>query len=178
MPFLTCWYAKKDISSQICSVFHAKRLNDYRVLLKIWHSLYNDLILSLSIIIYIIKYIISVFSSLLLDLLPYYAILRSIPNKLLGVVAILGSLLILLAMPLLDTSRVRGGQFRPLWRSAFWTLAVTLVLLGYLGSCHAEEPYVTISAIATCVYFSWYLILVPLVGVIENTLIDLDRSLF
>jgi ubiquinol-cytochrome c reductase cytochrome b subunit len=67
-------------------------------------------------------------------LLPYYAILRAVPNKLLGVVAMLGSLLILLAMPILDTSRVRGGQFRPLWRVAFWFLAVDLVLLGWLGS--------------------------------------------
>ena len=69
-------------------------------------------------------------------LLPYYAILRAVPNKLLGVVAMLGSLLILLAMPVLDTSRVRGGQFRPLWRIAFWFLVVDVVLLGWLGSQH------------------------------------------
>jgi ubiquinol-cytochrome c reductase cytochrome b/c1 subunit len=62
-----------------------------------------------------------------------------VPNKLLGVIAMLGSLLILLAMPVLDTSRVRGGQFRPLWRMAFWALAVDLALLGYLGSM--PSPY-------------------------------------
>jgi len=112
----------------------------------------------------------------LLDLLPYYAILRAVPNKLLGVVAMLGSLLILLAMPLLDTSRVRGGQFRPLWRAAFWFLVSDLVLLGWLGSQHAEEPFVTIGAIASIVYFAWYVILVPVVGIIENTLADLDAS--
>lgn len=105
-------------------------------------------------------------------LLPYYAILRSIPNKLLGVVGMLGSLLILLAMPVLDTGRLRGGQFRPVWRFAFWALVVNLVLLGWLGSQHAEEPYVTIGAIATVTYFSWYLLLVPMVGIIENTLAD------
>jgi len=109
-------------------------------------------------------------------LLPYYAILRAVPNKLLGVVAMLGSLLILLAMPLLDTSRVRGGQFRPLWRAAFWFLVSDLVLLGWLGSQHAEEPFVTIGAIASIVYFAWYVILVPVVGIIENTLADLDAS--
>lgn len=98
------------------------------------------------------------------------------PNKLLGVVAMLGSLLILLAMPLLDTSRVRGGQFRPLWRAAFWFLVSDLVLLGWLGSQHAEEPFVTIGAIASIVYFAWYVILVPVVGIIENTLADLDAS--
>lgn len=84
----------------------------------------------------------------------------------------LGSLLILLAMPVLDTGRLRGGQFRPVWRFAFWALVVNLVLLGWLGSQHAEEPYVTIGAIATVTYFSWYLILVPMVGIIENTLAD------
>jgi ubiquinol-cytochrome c reductase cytochrome b subunit len=109
-------------------------------------------------------------------LLPYYAILRAVPNKLLGVVAMLGSLLILLAMPVLDTSRVRGGQFRPLWRIAFWFLVVDVVLLGWLGSQHAEEPYITIGAIASIFYFGWYLILVPLVGIVENTLSDLEVS--
>jgi ubiquinol-cytochrome c reductase cytochrome b subunit len=92
-------------------------------------------------------------------LLPYYAILRSIPNKLLGVVGMLGSLLILLAMPLLDTSRVRGSQFRPLMRFAFWVFVTDFFLLMYLGSQHAEEPYITIGAIATvrssCTS-SWY----------------------
>lgn len=108
-------------------------------------------------------------------LLPYYAILRAVPNKLLGVIAMLGSLLILLAMPVLDTSRLRGGAFRPLWRVAFWALAVDLVLLGYLGSQHAEEPFITIGALASVFYFAWYLVLVPVVGVVENTLADLDE---
>jgi len=109
-------------------------------------------------------------------LLPYYAILRAVPNKLLGVIAMLGSLLILLAMPVLDTSRVRGGQFRPLWRMAFWFLATDLVLLGYLGSQHAEEPYITIGAFASIFYFAWYLVIVPVVGIVENTLSDLELS--
>lgn len=112
----------------------------------------------------------------MLDLLPYYAILRSVPNKLLGVVAMLASLLILLAMPVLDTGRVRGSQFRPLMRFAFWVLVANFFLLMHLGSCHAEEPYVTIGAIATIFYFSWYLVLVPLVGLVENTLIDVARA--
>lgn len=86
------------------------------------------------------------------------------------------SLLILLAMPILDTSRVRGGQFRPLWRFAFWVLVADLVLLGYLGSQHPTEPYVIIGAVATLLYFAWYVCLVPLVGVVENTLADIDSS--
>jgi len=108
-------------------------------------------------------------------LLPYYAILRSIPNKLLGVIAMLASLLVLLAMPLLDTGRVRGGQFRPLHRMSFWALVSLLVLLMYIGSQHAEEPYVTIGAVATFLYFAWYFVLTPLVGLVENTLADLSE---
>jgi ubiquinol-cytochrome c reductase cytochrome b subunit len=106
-------------------------------------------------------------------LLPYYAILRSIPNKLLGVVAMLGSLLILLLMPILDTSRVRGSQFRPLMRFAFWVFVTDFFLLMFIGSQHAEEPYITIGAIATALYFGWFLVIVPVVGVIENTLMDI-----
>ncbi len=107
------------------------------------------------------------------DLLPYYAILRSIPNKLLGVIGMLMSLLILLAMPILDTSRVRGSQFRPLMRFSFWVFVTDFFLLMYLGSQHAEEPYITIGMIATAVYFGWFIILLPLIGVIENTLMDI-----
>jgi ubiquinol-cytochrome c reductase cytochrome b subunit len=109
-------------------------------------------------------------------LLPYYAILRSIPNKLLGVVGMLGSLLILLAMPILDTSRVRGSQFRPLMRFAFWVFVTDFFLLMYLGSQHAEEPYITVGAIATAVYFAWFIVVVPVIGIVENTLIDIATS--
>jgi ubiquinol-cytochrome c reductase cytochrome b subunit len=106
-------------------------------------------------------------------LLPYYAILRSIPNKLLGVIGMLGSLLILLAMPILDTSRVRGSQFRPLMRFAFWMFVTVFFLLMYLGSQHREEPYITVGAIATALYFGWFLVIVPVVGIVENTLADI-----
>lgn len=106
-------------------------------------------------------------------LLPYYAILRSIPNKLLGVVAMLGSLLILLAMPILDTARVRGSQFRPLMRFAFWVFVTDFFLLMYIGSQHAEEPFITIGTIATALYFSWFIVIVPVIGVVENTLMDI-----
>ena len=106
-------------------------------------------------------------------LLPYYAILRSIPNKLLGVIGMLMSLLILLGMPLLDTARVRGSQFRPLMRIAFWVFVTDFFLLMWIGSQHAEEPYITIGAIATVVYFGWFLIVVPMIGLIENTLMDI-----
>ncbi len=112
----------------------------------------------------------------ILDLLPFYTILRSIPNKLMGVIGMLGAILILLAMPVLDTGRVRGSQFRPLMRVAFWILVADFFLLMHIGAQHAEEPYVTLGAAATALYFSWFLVLVPAIGIIENTLIDVARA--
>lgn len=102
-------------------------------------------------------------------LLPYYCVLRSIPNKLLGVIAILGSLLILLAIPILDTGRTRGNVHRPISRFAFWLFVGIFFILTFLGSQHAEEPYITVGVYSTIAYFSWFLILVPVVGIIENT---------
>lgn len=106
-------------------------------------------------------------------LLPFYAILRSIPNKLLGVIAMLAALLILLLMPLLDTSRIRGAQFRPLMRAAFWSLVGIFFSLMYLGACHVEDPFILVGQVFTALYFSWFLVLVPVIGMIENTLLDL-----
>ncbi|TIA94541.1 hypothetical protein E3P88_04176 [Wallemia ichthyophaga] len=109
-------------------------------------------------------------------LLPFYAILRSIPNKLLGVLAMFGSLLILLAMPILDTSRVRGAQFRPFMRIAFWLFVVNLLILGFIGGEHPEDPYIGVGAASTAFYFGWFLFIVPAIGVLENTLADLGSS--
>jgi ubiquinol-cytochrome c reductase cytochrome b subunit len=106
-------------------------------------------------------------------LLPFYAILRSIPDKLGGVVAMLGSLLILLAMPVLDTSRVRGSAFRPLMKLSFWLFTVDFFILLWCGGQHVEEPFITLGQVATAFYFAWFLIIVPVVGILENTLMDL-----
>ncbi|CAO1638476.1 unnamed protein product (mitochondrion) [Parajaminaea phylloscopi] len=106
-------------------------------------------------------------------LLPFYAILRSIPNKLLGVIAMFMSLLILLFMPILDTSRIRGSQFRPLMRISFFILCTVFFILMFIGSQHVESPYVEIGQVCTALYFGWFLVLVPVVGVIENTLMDI-----
>ena len=106
-------------------------------------------------------------------LLPYYAILRSIPNKLLGVIAMFSSLLILLAMPLVDLSRVRGSQFRPLMRVGFWMFTANFFVLMYIGSQHVEEPFITVGAAATVFYFAWFLVIVPTIGIVENTLLDI-----
>jgi ubiquinol-cytochrome c reductase cytochrome b subunit len=105
-------------------------------------------------------------------LLPYYAILRSIPNKLLGVIAMFGSLLILLVLPLTDLSRIRGNQFRPAMKLAFWFFVVDFFILMWIGSQHPTTPYVEIGQVATAFYFAWFLIIVPIIGLVENTLFD------
>jgi len=106
-------------------------------------------------------------------LLPYYAILRSIPNKLLGVLAMFGSLLILLILPITDLSRIRGMVFRPAMKLFFWAFVVNFFILMWIGSQHPNTPYVEIGQVATIFYFSWFFIIVPMIGLIENTLIDL-----
>jgi ubiquinol-cytochrome c reductase cytochrome b subunit len=106
-------------------------------------------------------------------LLPFYAILRSIPNKLLGVLAMFGSLLILLILPLTDVSRIRGSQFRPAMKLAQWFFIVNFVILMWIGSQHPESPFVEVGQFATTFYFAWFLIIVPIIGIAENTLMDL-----
>jgi ubiquinol-cytochrome c reductase cytochrome b subunit len=87
-----------------------------------------------------------------------------------------GSLLILLVLPLTDLSRIRGNQFRPIMRLAFWFFVVDFIILMWIGSQHPNSPYVEIGQVATAFYFSWFLIIVPFVGVAENTLFDLGTE--
>lgn len=110
-------------------------------------------------------------------LLAFYAILRSIPNKLLGVIAMFGSLLILLIVPFVDLSRIRGNQFRPAMKFFFWLFVVNFVILTWIGSQHPTTPYVEIGQVATAVYFGWFIVIYPVVGLLENTLSDLGTSL-
>jgi len=106
-------------------------------------------------------------------LLPYYAILRSIPNKLLGVIAMFASLFILLIMPIADTSRIRGNQFRPLMKFFFWVFVANFFILLWIGSQHPEYPYTVVGQISTTLYFLFFLVIVPVIGICENTLMDL-----
>nr|YP_009630867.1 apocytochrome b [Hypsizygus marmoreus]QBZ73700.1 apocytochrome b [Hypsizygus marmoreus]QKJ80203.1 apocytochrome b [Hypsizygus marmoreus] len=109
-------------------------------------------------------------------LLPFYAILRSIPNKLLGVVAMFGSLLILLILPLTDLSRIRGNQFRPAMKLAFWFFVVDFIILMWIGSQHPTTPYLEIGQLSTAFYFAWFLVIIPVIGISENTLMDVATS--
>jgi len=105
-------------------------------------------------------------------LLPFYAILRSIPNKLLGVIGMFGSLLILLILPYTDLSRLRGNQFRPAMKLFFWFFVVNFVILMWIGSQHPNAPYVEIGQVATAFYFVWFIVIVPFLGLSENSLMD------
>lgn len=93
-----------------------------------------------------------------------------------GVIGMLGAILILLTIPILDTGRVRGSQFRPLMRVAFWILVADFFVLMWIGSQHAAEPFVTLGAVSTAIYFGWFVVLVPLVGLVENTLLDVTSD--
>jgi ubiquinol-cytochrome c reductase cytochrome b subunit len=105
-------------------------------------------------------------------LLPFYAILRSIPNKLLGVIAMFGSLFILLILPLTDLARTRSNQFRPFMKLAFWFFIVNFIILMWIGSQHPVTPFLEIGQFSTAFYFSWFLIIVPFLGLSENSLMD------
>ena len=111
---------------------------------------------------------------IIFDLLPFYAILRSIPNKLLGVIAMFASLLILLVLPLTDLSRIRGNEFKPLSRFSFWLLVAVFIVLLQIGARHAEAPYILIGQVATALYFSYFILIVPVISLLEYTLADLN----
>ena len=100
--------------------------------------------------------------------LPFYAILRAVPDKLGGVIAMFASILILFALPWLDTSKVRSGNYRPLFKGFFWIFVIVCVALGYLGSKPAEGLYVVFSRILTAYYFIHFLVILPLLGLLET----------
>jgi len=109
-------------------------------------------------------------------LLPFYAILRSIPNKLLGVIAMLSAILMLLVIPFTDLGRSRGIQFRPLSKIAFFVFVANFLILMQLGAKHVESPFIEFGQISTVIYFSYFLIVVPAISILENTLIELTIS--
>lgn len=105
---------------------------------------------------------------------PFYAILRSftvdfiLPAKLWGVIAMFGSIILLFFLTWIDRSPVRSTNYRPLYKPFFWVLMADILVLGYCGGSHAEEPYIMISQVATMYYFAHFLIILPIVSAIER----------
>ena len=100
--------------------------------------------------------------------LPFYAILRAIPDKLGGVIMMVSAIAILAFIPWLDTSKVRSSKYRPLYRQFYWLLIADFILLGYLGSQAATGIYLIIGRLATAYYFLHFILIMPLIGFIEK----------
>jgi len=107
--------------------------------------------------------------------LPFYAILRSIPDKLGGVLAMFAAILILLLLPLLNTSNIRSAWFRPLYRPFFWLFVVDTLILGWIGGNVVETPYIQIGQIATIFYFAYFIIIIPFLAKFESYIYSLVR---
>jgi ubiquinol-cytochrome c reductase cytochrome b subunit len=102
--------------------------------------------------------------------LPFYAILRSIPDKLMGVVAMVSSIAVLGLLPWLDFSKVRSSVFRPIWKQCVFLFVLNFFVLMYIGGAPAEGIYLLIGRIATAFWFAFFFILAPLVSLVEKPL--------
>nr|AGB14105.1 cytochrome b [Pelophylax plancyi] len=102
-----------------------------------------------------------------------YAILRSIPNKLGGVLALLLSIMVLFLMPIIHTSKLRSLMFRPIAKTFFWTLIANTAILTWIGGQPVEDPFITIGQIASGLYFLIFVLLIPSLGLLENKLLKI-----
>jgi len=108
-------------------------------------------------------------------LLPFYAILRSIPNKLLGVIFMFAAILIILILPFVDLNKIKSSQFKPYNKFLIFILVANFVLLGILGGCHPTNTVSFVGALATGTYFSIFIVLILGTSLIENTLADINN---
>lgn len=104
--------------------------------------------------------------------LPFYAILRSIPDKLMGVLGLVFGIVVLFFLPYLVLSEIRSNDFKPLGNLFFWFLVVDSLILGWVGSKPVEEPYIELAQGGTVFYFGYFLVLMPVLSVIENFLLS------
>nr|YP_004222761.1 apocytochrome b [Glaucocystis nostochinearum]ADW83133.1 apocytochrome b [Glaucocystis nostochinearum] len=108
--------------------------------------------------------------------LPFYAILRSIPDKLGGVIAMFSAIIVLFLLPFLHLNNTRSSLFRPVGRKLFWLLLADCLILGWIGGNVVEYPYIQIGQSATFFYFFYFLICIPVLGYLENLFINLNLN--
>ena len=101
--------------------------------------------------------------------LPFYAVLRAIPSKLLGVIALFAAVLLPAALPWLDTSKTKSGRYRPMFRKAFFAFLIVCIGLGYLGSQPPEGAFLIAARLLTLLYFAYFLVVLPVLGKIEKS---------
>jgi ubiquinol-cytochrome c reductase cytochrome b subunit len=104
--------------------------------------------------------------------LPFYAILRSIPHKAAGIVAMGGSILIMLVIPFTYTGYVRNTTYRPLFKIFYWLLVADFATLMWVGQAPITDPFIALGQLASIYYFSFFIILIPLIGIIETKLVN------
>lgn len=104
--------------------------------------------------------------------LPFYAILRSIPNKLWGVLMMLSSILVLLCLPLIHSTEIRSSRFRPIYKVIYWLMVSCCLILGWIGNMPVEVPYILMGQLASIYYFVHFLIILPVLGKIEFFLLN------
>ena len=109
-------------------------------------------------------------------LLPFYAILRSIPDKLAGVLTMGAAILILATIPFTQSSEIRSSAFRPLYRKLFWLFVANFVVLMWIGQNVVEEPYITIGQVSTAFYFFYFIVIIPFFGKFESFLLRMNTS--
>lgn len=103
--------------------------------------------------------------------LPFYAVLRRIPDKLGGVIAMFGAIAALYTIPYTQSSEIRSSQFRPIFRIIFWLFVADFLILGWCGQKHVETPFIEVGQVATIFYFLFLLVIIPGMGHLERYLI-------
>jgi ubiquinol-cytochrome c reductase cytochrome b subunit len=109
-------------------------------------------------------------------LLPFYAILRSIPDKLLGVLTMGAAIIILATIPFTQSSEIRSSAFRPLYRKLFWLFTANFLILMWVGQMVVEEPFITIGQFSTAFYFIFFVVIIPFFGKFESFLLRMDTE--
>ena len=102
--------------------------------------------------------------------LPFYAILRAVPDKLCGVLMMFGAIALLFALPFLDRSPVKSGAYRPLFKKVFYLFIINFAFLGWLGKSPAEGWYIWASRLSTLYYYAYFLVILPNLPKFEKTL--------